>query len=231
MSKREEMREKRHKKEVTQRTLLIILVVVAALIIAGVLIYPSLAPIGAITTVAPQTRPNEKGLSFGPDNAPVKVIEFADFQCPACKYYEDNLASTMVSKYAASGKVQVTFVPDSVIKGTESINAAQAAYCANDQGKFWQYHDILYANQASENSGIYSDRRLVAYAQSIGLDLNQFNGCYNSHKYQQQVQDDLTLAANKKVDRTPTFIVNDKNVFADTLFQTIDDAIKAIPPK
>ena len=230
MSKREELREKRRKSQVTQRTLIISLVVAAVLIVSGILIYPSLTPVGDIKTVTAQARPNEKGLTFGPDNAPVKITEFADFQCPACKYYEDNLSSTLIKNYAATGKVQFTFVPDSFI-GPESEASAEAAFCANDQSKFWLYHDLLYANQGSENSGAFSNRRLSAFAQTIGLDVNAFNGCLNGHKYQNQVQAGVQQATDKKVDRTPTFNVNGQNVFADTLFQTIDTEIAKIPTK
>jgi len=234
MSKREELREKNRKKQAAQRTLLIVLGVAVVLIVTGLLIYPSIQqsmqPIGDIKTVTPITRANEKGLVIGPDNAPVKIIEFADFQCPACKQYEDQLSSTMLNNYVNKGKVQLTFVPDSFI-GAESEAAAEAALCANDQGKFWLYHDMLYANQGSENSGGFSNRRLAAFAQTIGLDTAKFNSCFNSHKYQAQVAQDVQQATDKAVDRTPSFNVNGTNVFADTLFKTIDAELAKAPTK
>jgi protein-disulfide isomerase len=234
MSKREELREKRRKSQVRQRTIIIILVVAAVLIVSGFLIAPGIiansAPMVPIINVTPVTRPNENGLSYGSANAPVKVVEYGDFQCPACKQYEDTMTSTMISNYVNTGKVQFAFVPFSFI-GPESVSATEAALCANDQGKFWAFHDMLYANQTTENTGAFSDRRITAMDQALGLDMTQFNACYSSHKYQQKTQDYTAQADAKGVTQTPSFFVNDKLVYADTLFQTIDQAVAAAPAK
>ena len=233
MSKREELREKRRKSQTRNRTIIIVAVVAAVVIISGLLIVPQIiansAPITPITVITPITRPDANGLSYGSATAPIKVVEYGDFQCPACKQYEDTLSSTMVNNYAATGKVYFTFVPFSFI-GADSVSAAEAALCANDQGKFWAFHDMLYANQTTENSGAFSDRRLSAIAQSLGLNMSQFNTCYTSHKYQQQVQDDNNQAQTKGVTQTPSFFVNDKLVYADTLFKTIDQDLATVTP-
>lgn len=233
MSKREELREKRRKQQVRNRTLIFVGLGLVVIIVLGVLIYPSLvppAPIGAINPGVSLPRPNANGLTYGSTSAPIKVIEFADFQCPACKQYNDTFDSTMVQNYITPGKVEFTYMPFSFI-GAESVAAAEAALCANDQGKFWPYHDILFANQGTENSGNFSDRRLAAFAQSLGLDMTKFNTCYSSHKYQQQVQDDLALGDSKSVQGTPAFLVNDKLVNASDLFKTIDDTYATLPTK
>ncbi len=196
----------------------------AALAVAGVLIYPSFTPVGAIVTVTPNPRPNAQGTSMGDPNAPVKVIEFADFQCPYCRQFTETQELSIVQNYISTGKVYFTYVPDSFI-GPDLVAAAEAAYCAADQGKFWEYHDMLYANQTSENSGDFSQNRLLAFGQQLGLDMTQFKSCVTANTYSQQVQQGLAQAQQAGVQATPSFTVNGKLVDASTLDQTIQQAL------
>ena len=107
-----------------------------------------------------QSRPQAQGLSMGDPNAPVKVEEYGDFQCPACRIFHESQEGQLIEKYIKTGLVYFTYTPFSFI-GDESVKAAEAAYCAADQGKFWEYHDMLYANQTAENKGDFADSRLM----------------------------------------------------------------------
>jgi protein-disulfide isomerase len=230
--KRGQLKEKRRKARNRRRTLFVGLCFILALVIAGVLIYPSLAP-ERVVKITPITRPNEQGLSIGDPNAPVKVVELADFQCPGCKLFSDEYESAFVSEYVETGKVYFTYRTFSFLDKRdtrdhplkESHAAAEAAYCASDQGKFWEYHDLLYANQTGENIGDFTDRRLTAFAQVLGLDMNKFGDCYTSGKYKQKVIDDYTVSLSDNLEQTPSFLVNGKLVILKDLNKTIDSAL------
>lgn len=230
-SKRDLLREKRRKAQLQRRIIIIALVVVGALAIAAVLIYPSLAPIGPMVTITPNPVFQPNGLSMGNPNAPVKVQEFADFQCPYCKQFDQTDETNFINSYIATGKVYFIYTPFSfidqnVVGGNESHAAAEAAYCASDQGKFWEYHDLVYANQTGENVGDFTDKRLAAFAQSLNLNMSDFNNCYSSGKYKQQVLDDYNLAVKDNISQTPSFLVNGTTVATlSDLFTTIDSLL------
>jgi protein-disulfide isomerase len=236
MSKREYMREKRRRQEQRKRFWVIFSVGLVAIVIAAVIIFsnqPKSPSVGTINTAVPFTRPQTSSLSMGDPNAPVKVEEFADFQCPTCKLFATDYEPQIVSQYIATGKVYFSFRPMSFIDnyakpaGSESKNAAAAAYCANDQGKFWEYHDILFANWTGENVGSYSIERLKAFAQAIGLDTTQFNSCITSKKYANQVTQDAVYSNSMGVSQTPSFIVNGKLVTGKDILTALEEAVAA----
>jgi protein-disulfide isomerase len=149
---------------------------------------------------------NASGRTLGRAAAPVKVIEFADYQCPHCKQFEQTMSQQLQEQYIAKGLVQLEFRNLTVV-GDESVNAAQAAQCADDQGKFWEYHDLLFEGQRGENSGAFSPEHLVDFAQQLGLDLDSFTRCMNEGKYQQLVEDEGAAAREEGAHGTPFFIV------------------------
>ena len=213
MSKREELRAKRRRQEQRSRIIWISLIAVFVVVIAALIIVPriqdSLAPVGAIATDTPNVPTQFDRNTAGNPNAPVKVVEFADYQCPACLEFETTYYPSLVKDYIDTGKVYFTYSPFRVI-GPESDSAAQAAYCAADQNMYWQMHDLLFANQGAENSGQFTDKRLKAMAQAAGLDANKFNSCYDSHKYASQVTTDQNTAQNLGLNSTPSFTINGK---------------------
>ncbi|MCL4560819.1 MAG: DsbA family protein [Chloroflexi bacterium] len=219
-SKRETLRAKRRKRQQNQRLFLIIGVAVVVIAAAAIIILPGVIaaaqPIGPITQITPGPAPQANGLSMGNPKAPVKFQEFADFQCPYCKEFAQNYQSAIVEKYVATGQVYYTYVPFSFI-GPESTTAAEAAYCAADQGKFWAYHDMLFANQGAENSGVFSNNRLVAFAKALGLDTGTFQSCLTSNKYASKVQQDLTDGEKLGVTQTPSFAINGKLITVNNL--------------
>jgi protein-disulfide isomerase len=240
MSKRELLRERRRREEKRKRGIFIGGIVVIALIIAAVLIYSSLQSSQPenITMITPSAVPNPQGLSMGDPNAPIKVSEFADFQCPACMLFATQEETTFVNTYVATGKVYFTYLPFSFLDDRDTRNpplleshaAAEAAFCAGDQNKFWEYHDILFANQTGENIGDFTAKRLTAFAQALGLDMSQFNACYTNGKYRQQVIDDYNLGMKDNVSQTPSFLVNGTLVTQVDLQTTIDAQLAAGTP-
>jgi protein-disulfide isomerase len=109
------------------------------------------------------------------------------------------------------------------ILGEESELAAQAAECANDQGRFWDYHDVLFANQEGKNRGAFLSENLKRFAEALALDGMAFDSCLDSGKYASKVTDDTDEARQQGVNATPTILVNGKEVTS-----TLDDVRAAI---
>ncbi len=226
MGKRTEIRQKRAAQQRKKRLLIFAIIVVCAVVVAGIFIVPSLKSIGEIVEPTPVARPQAIDNFMGDPNALVKVQEFADFQCPACKRFAQNYESQIIRDYVATGKVYYEFTPFSFI-GQESIDGAEAAYCAMDQGKFWEYHDMLYANQTGENIGDFTIDRLKAFAEKLGLDKGAFDTCLETGKYQAKVTNDKTEGVSLGVNATPSFAVNGKVVYSDKLILSIQEALTA----
>ena len=224
MGKRQEIRNKREQKARKQRMIVLFSVIVVSLLITSFVIYQSQKPIGEIKIIEEKSRPETNGLTMGNPNATIVVEEFSDFQCIACYRFWLNFEPEFIERYVATGDVLFKYVPFSFI-GNESFQAAEAAYCAEEQGRFWDYHDMVFLNWNGENAGNFSDRRLVAFAEAIGLETNSFQTCLNSNRYNNEVQEGLRYGRSLGVNATPTFSVNGKIVFGDTLFTTIDEML------
>lgn len=143
----------------------------------------------------------------GSNDAKVTVIEFADFQCPYCGEWHKTIYPNLKSDYIDSGKVKFIFW-DLAFLGDESNKAAEAALCAKDQNKFWEFHDYLYSHQNGENEGTFADANLKKFASTIGLDLKSFNKCFDARNYKTAVEDATTKGSNYGVNSTPTVFVN-----------------------
>lgn len=203
MGKRTRIREKRQKQPQRNRSLLIGGIAVAAIAIAVVLILLS----SGVFSARANDRPNSAGMAMGDPGAPVRVEEYSDFQCPFCNQFATQFEPGIVEKYIKTGQVHFTYIPYSFL-GAESVRAAEAAYCAADQNKFWQFHDLLFRNQGRENSGVYSDTNLVRFAQQSGLTMTEFRACFDTGKYTDQVQADFNNGRERGVTGTPTFYIN-----------------------
>lgn len=169
--------------------------------------------------------PFPNGMTMGKTDAPVLIEEYSDFQCPYCERFYREQEPKIIADYVETGKARLQYVPYSFI-GPESVSAAEAAYCAADQNKFWEFHYQLFNNQAAENSGAYSDANLNRYAASAGLNMSQFRACYQGNTYNQQVKDDVAKGLDRGVQGTPTFFVNGNGPFNSVeVFAEIEKAL------
>jgi protein-disulfide isomerase len=150
----------------------------------------------------------QKGVPLlGSPSAQITIIEFADFQCPFCARFAKEILPQINQTYIQTGKVNMVFVHFTKL-GPDSISAAAAAQCANDQGKFWNLYNILFKNQGAENSGWTSKDNLKRFALQIpGLDTQKFNTCLDSGKYVSLVQNQLAFGTSLGVPITPAFII------------------------
>ncbi len=144
---------------------------------------------------------------LGNPDAKVTIVEFGDYQCHQCYNWFHNTKPAIYDEYIATGEANLIFV-DMAFLGRDSPVAAQASYCAEDQGAYWQYHDLLYQSQESQiDNGWANKERLKAFAFALGLDMELFNSCLDSNKYQKRVQHNTSEARSQGVSGTPTFIV------------------------
>jgi len=207
MSKRQVMRAKRRQGEMRNRWMMIVLVIIGALLVAFALIYPNLKPVGEVVAAKSTSRPMANDNSMGDPNAPIKIEEFSDYQCPYCQKFYLETESQLVDAYVATGKVQFSYRSFGEFIGPESRASAEAAYCAGEQNKYWEYHDILFANHTGENVGNYTDRRLETFAEMIELDMSAFRSCFNSGKYADRVSQDFTDGSAAGIQATPSFLL------------------------
>ncbi|SVA65037.1 uncharacterized protein METZ01_LOCUS117891 [marine metagenome] len=145
---------------------------------------------------------------LGSAEAQVSIVEFGDYQCEMCHSWFHNTRGTIIDNYVDTGKVNIVFV-DLAFLGSDSPIAAQATHCADDQGKFWEYHSILYYKQEGIDNGWASKNMLKEYANELKLDFDQFAICIDSAKYAKNVQDSYNDAVKMKVSSTPTFYLFD----------------------
>lgn len=163
---------------------------------------------------------------IGNENAKVVVIEFSDFQCPFCKRFRDQTFDSIKKEYIDSGKVKFVyrdFPLDSIHPNARG--AAIAAECADEQEKFWEYHDLLFEKQA-EWAGV-GGSLFKQYANELGLDSGKFNNCIDSNKYDDEVNKDLADGSQAGITGTPGFIINGQLLSGAQPFASFKAAIDA----
>lgn len=139
-------------------------------------------------------------------DAPITIIEFGDYQCPKCKQWFQEQKPVISSDYILTGIAKFYFI-DSAWLGADSFTAAEASYCADDQGKFKEYHSILYNSQADIQGGWANSDSLKQFAVDIALDSEIFNECLDSGKYSNRVSYNTDIAISNKVMGTPHFFL------------------------
>ena len=155
----------------------------------------------------------ENGSPFmGNINAPITIVEWGDYQCTFCYKFHQNTLDIINEDFIKTGKVKIIF-KDFPLNGLDSKLAAEASYCAQDQEKYWKYHDELFKNWGGERTGWITRESLDKFAETVDLDLKKFNKCLDDHKYENKV--DLLYEFGKEIgiDATPSFLVfNDQKM-------------------
>jgi protein-disulfide isomerase len=172
----------------------------------------ALAGVAAGSAVAIQPTPTPvprqnvsvgQGAAWGSPNAKVTIVEFSDFQCPFCEMFFSDTYQLLRQQYGDKIRFVYRHFPISAIH-PYALGAALASECANEQGKFWEYHDTLFSNQ----SNLTKDA-LLQYADKVKVpDTKQFAQCLDSQKYLSKIQNDLKEGTGYSVEGTPTFFIN-----------------------
>ena len=179
--------------------------------------------VGGFLVFYPQEQKDEKLLTItkliedgspilGNSNAPITILEWGDYQCTYCYKFHQETLDVIQEDFIKTGKVKLVF-KDFPLNGPDSLLAGEASYCANDQGKYWQYHDELYKNWGGERTGWITRESLDRFANTVGLDLEEFNKCIDEHKYQDKVEGLYEFGRSVGIDATPSFLVfNDEKI-------------------
>ncbi|MEK6935003.1 MAG: DsbA family protein [Nanoarchaeota archaeon] len=160
---------------------------------------------------------------LGEKNAPVTIVEFSDFQCPFCGRFRSQTLTQIEKEYIDTGKVKFVF-RDFPLNSIHPYaqKASEASECADDQGKFWEYHDVLFENQASLD--LIS---LKKYAADLELDTGDFNNCLDSGKYADEVKKDTADAQAAGGTGTPFFLIGNRPVSGAQPYANFKAAIDA----
>ena len=204
----------------------------AVLLIAGIatLSYLATRPRGVTETTNTAPIPNQ-GHVIGSDSALVEVVEFGDFECPACGHFANLTEPDVRTRLVNAGQIRFRFMdlPLNIHRNTWS--AHNAAWCAGDQGKFWEMHDLIFQNQDRWNGEATRrpERVLTGLAGGLGLDMTRYEECVNTQKFRPQIQANFNEATRRGIPSTPTFIIGNKqisnNLSYDEFKRYVDEAL------
>ncbi len=198
-------------------------------VVAAALVVLALVFINLNATSTPQAPPSalNAGRVLGKADAPVTIDLYSDFQCPICRRADITIRQ-LAERYIDTGKAKVVYHNFAFI-GQESEWAAQAAECANDQGKFWEYASYLFDHQTGENVGAFSKDNLKKFASDVKLDTSTFNACFDNNKYANLIQQEKVEAQGRNIRATPSFYINGQFIEGllpiDTFAATIDSYV------
>jgi protein-disulfide isomerase len=225
------MRDKRLRQRRRNTTIVLAVIAGVALIITALLIAQNNKPVGEIVTPELRTYAQVNGQSIGDPNAPVKIDEYSDFQCPYCGVFGRETFPLILRDYVQTGLVYFTFHNFPVVDGgsatKESTHAAMASVCAAQQGKFFEFHDLLFANQTGENIGDFTEKRLYAMAEVAGLDANAFDVCYLDPATAEEVDAQRAAGLRAGIDSTPSFLINGTLFVGAQPYSEFQTAIRA----
>jgi protein-disulfide isomerase len=175
-----------------------------------------------IMLVEPRVKVESEGHpSTGGKDAPVTIVEFSDFQCPFCRAAENSLKAV---KDRYGDKVRLVYLDFPLGMHAHAMDAARAGRCAGEQGKFWQFHDAMFADQSK-----LTPEDLKADAKNLGLDTKAFDACFDSNKYDAQIHKDMSQGTSLGVTATPTFYINGRQILGaqppDRFDEVIDDEL------
>lgn len=219
-TKRELQMQRARKRRQERMVAVVVIAVMAVFVIGGAILLsqasqPQATPLPPLKIVQKSIPPNAdvNGRTWGPKDAPIKVEEFLDYQCPSCAAFARDAEAGVIEAFAETGNVR--FESNNFqFKGNESRRAGEAALCAADQNQFWSMNATIFANQpivhGEDDLGYFSDARLKEMAQGLGLDMVAFSQCLDSRTFETQVQADFARAEQLGLQQTPTFVINGK---------------------
>lgn len=190
--------------------------VLGALVVAGVVVLLLAGGGGGPEPVGPLSQADmdveaDSGayaVAKGPEDAPVTVIEFADFQCSHCARFAALPAPALRRDYVETGQVRMLTYDFPLSRQTNAIPAALAARCAGEQGQYLPMHDLLYARQRDWAADESPEDKFVEYAEQVGVDIGQFNSCYSDREYLEEIIASRRFGERMGVTGTPAIYVN-----------------------
>jgi protein-disulfide isomerase len=215
-------------------------VLIGAVLVVGVgaLVWMSSRPGGptsvpVATAIQPADTAGFAGYALGPDSAPVTIVEFADYQCPACQSFEMVEFPYVRERLVQSGRVRFVYKDFPLDQHQWSRLASHAAACANDQGKFWELHEAIYRTQPEWSVARNAGARFRELAQQEGLDLAAYDACMSSLRYAGRISAMAAEGRRLDVRSTPTFLIGDRlytGVQSYDRLRALVDSLSPAPP-
>ena len=159
-------------------------------------------PTAPTTETVVEVQVDEAVPSRGSIDAELVVVEFSDYQCPFCKRFADSVLAQLSANYVDTGRVRYVFMDFPLSIHPQAQKAAEAAHCSGDQGKYWEMHDLLFANQRALHP-----EDLVTYATRLGLESERFESCFSNGNYAQVVSDRMQTGLDAGLSATPSFVI------------------------
>ena len=155
----------------------------------------------------------EGSIIMGSPNAKITIVEFGDYQCTFCYKFHDETMKKITDEYIKTNNVNFVY-KDFPLNGEQSILASEAAYCAEKQNKFWEYHNTLYNNWGGENTGWITENVLLGFARDLEMNLDDFSQCLGNSEFRQKVLDNEQFGREIGINATPSFLIfNDNEVY------------------
>jgi len=177
--------------------------------------------LGKVPTQAAAMSPvTDDDPSQGPEDAPVVIVEFSDYQCPYCQMWHQDVLPRIMNEY--SGQIRFIYRDFPLSGHPEAQPAAEAANCAGDQDAYWQFQDAIFSGLYGYGITAYTQ-----YAQDLGLDMDSFSSCVDKRKHQAEVLEDYSEAISLGVQSTPTFFINGTQLVGAQPFETFQSMIEA----
>lgn len=192
-------------------------IIVAGLLIAATIFYtksgssPKTTPAAVAGSQALLANIADDDPFLGNPEAPITLVEFGDFQCPFCGKFFSETESQIIDRYVKTGRIKFVY-RDYAFLGRESEDAAVAAECAKEQGKFWEFHNYLYSHQRGENGGAFSKTNLKNFARELNLETGPFDSCLDSNQYLSEIRQDKSDGTKLGVNGTPAVFINGRLV-------------------
>ncbi len=209
-------------------------------LIGAYVLYTVTRPAAPIAiAVDPSAPPVEaKGYLYGSPDAPITITEFADFECPGCAQFAVLHSPDIKSRIVDAGLANFRFYDFPLNIHPNTMAAHLAAACANDQGQFWTMHDRIFLGQPDWNTQATGNPRkvLAGYAQDLGLDMAQWNTCFDEQKHVAEIEANRNVGIKLGVGSTPTVMLNNQlypgGLTSDQIKHVVDSltALRAAPP-
>lgn len=205
-SKRQARREEIRRREQRSRLIGLGLISIGVLFVAFLIIYPSLKPAQEIAAPHQITRSQVDFNTVGDPNAPIRIDEYSDFQCSHCANFYRTTESELMDTFVADGTVYFVYNTFGDFMGAASEQMGSALYCAGDQGKFWEMHDVIFSNTGIAQ-GTTVERRMGEFAKYLELDMGTFDDCFNGQKHKETLEQDVRDGTAAGVKATPSFVI------------------------
>lgn len=176
-----------------------------------------------------------QGYLMGSPDAPVKILEYADFECPACAGFATITEPDVRKRIVDAGLASITYYDFPLTMHPNTMPASHAAACADEQGKFWSMHDKIFQSQDEWNGRATNSPKgfFERYANEIGLDIGRWEACYDSERYKQRISANLADGLRRGVNSTPTFVIGNRvypgSLSYDEIKALVDSAPKSAP--